>query len=457
MKDQRFERLAQLVTEKMAEYHVPGVAFGVVKDGQALVRGFGVTSVEDPQPITPDTIFQLASVSKLITATAVMQLVEQRRVDLRAPVQQYLPDFRVRDERLSREVTLWHLMTHASGWEGRLFAEDRGSETLVRYTQAMRDLEQLAPLGAVWSYNSAGFVLAGRVIEVITGMGIHDAFRNLVFAPLGLSRASTRLDEVVTYKVALGHRSTPAGAVEVVRPFWMGSGVPGSGVAMSLTNMLAFAEFHLGTGDRTREAMLSIPTRQAMVAPQLRKHATEDDMGIGWHLRTLNGVLTAAHGGTGDGDCLLVNLVPARSLAFALFANHSNAWRLIQDLERATLRVYEDLSLKPNQAIAYRGVSEVMTHASPLPTQPNLALYIGSYSRPSVLMVEVKEESGALVVIVGGVAAEPVRTTITFYGRDVAYSTGGSSVGRPYEFIRAANGTVGWIRVNGQIARRVGT
>jgi CubicO group peptidase (beta-lactamase class C family) len=467
--DERFEKLAQLVTEKMAEYHVPGVAFGVVKDGQTLVRGFGITSVEDPQPITPDTIFQIASVSKLITATAVMRLVEQGRVDLRAPVQRYLPDFRVRDEQVSRNVTLWHLMTHTSGLENKLFTEDRGSDTLVHYTQSVSDVDQLAPLGAVWSYNSAGFVLAGRVIEVITGMGIHDALRNLVFAPLGLSRASTRLDEVVTYRVALGHRSTGAGATEVVRPFWMGSSVPGGGVAISLANLLSFAAFHLGTGDRTGEPLLSIATRRTMLAPQLRKHATEDDMGIGWHLRTLNGVVTAAHGGSGTSQRALVQLVPARDMGFAILANHTAGHRLIQDVERATLQVYEGLSLRPNQAIAHRGVTELMTgHASPLSTQPNSAAYIGSYKpnsfgldqfgrvqRTPVSLLVVREEGRALVVSGGGTATAPVRTAITFYGPDVAYSTSGASSGTPYEFVRSGNGNVGWIRVNGQIARRV--
>ena len=82
----------------MAEYGVPGVAFGIVKNGQVTVRGFGVTNLDDPQPVTPDTVFALASISKTVTATAMMRLVEQGKVDLNAPVQQYLPDFKVQDD-----------------------------------------------------------------------------------------------------------------------------------------------------------------------------------------------------------------------------------------------------------------------------------------------------------------------------------------------------------------------
>jgi CubicO group peptidase (beta-lactamase class C family) len=464
--DERFEELAKLVGQKMAEYHVPGVAFGVVKDGQTLTRGFGVTSVEDPQPVTPDTIFQIASVSKLITAHAVMRLVEQGRLDLRAPVQRYLPDFRVHDEGVSREVTLWHLLTHTSGWENKLLAEDRGSETLLQYARSSSDIEQLAPLGAVWSYNSAGFVVIGGVIEVVTGLGIHDAFRDLVFNPLGLSRATTRLDEVVTYRVALGHQSNASGAIEVVRPFWMGSSVPGGGVAISVANMLSFAEFHLGKRDAAGEKHLSLAARRAMLAPQLRKHATDDDMGLGWNLRTLNGVVTAAHGGSGTSQRLLVEVVPARGLGFAIFTNHTAGHRLIQDVERAVLRVYEGLAVKPNQAIAYRGVNELMTHVSPLAKQPDLRAYLGNY-RPSKFVLDQfgRVQPGAAVGVVvaeqdGGLvirntrARTSVATPIRFYGPDVAYSVGSANAGAAYEFIRAANGEVGWIRLNGQIGRK---
>src|SRR5262245_42503258 len=93
--DARVESIAALVTAKMAEYHVPGVALGIVKNGQTTVRGFGVTSVDEPQPITPETIFTIASISKTFTATAVMKLIEQGKAELKAPIQRYVPDFRV--------------------------------------------------------------------------------------------------------------------------------------------------------------------------------------------------------------------------------------------------------------------------------------------------------------------------------------------------------------------------
>ncbi|HMF98622.1 MAG TPA: serine hydrolase domain-containing protein, partial [Vicinamibacterales bacterium] len=100
--DPIFESLATLVTAKMQEYRIPGVAMGVLRNGQTTIRGFGIRNVNDPQPVTGSTVFPLASISKTVTTTAVMRLVEQGKIDLHAPVRKYLPDFRVADEAVSR-------------------------------------------------------------------------------------------------------------------------------------------------------------------------------------------------------------------------------------------------------------------------------------------------------------------------------------------------------------------
>jgi len=132
----------------MREYRIPGVALGIVANGVTTVRGFGVTSVEDPLPVTAHTVFPIVSISKTFAATAMMRLVEQGKVDLRAPVRSYLPDFRVQDEAVSREVTIWHLLTHSSGWEGQVSGPDRGEETLKNFVSTIGGLMQLAPPGA---------------------------------------------------------------------------------------------------------------------------------------------------------------------------------------------------------------------------------------------------------------------------------------------------------------------
>lgn len=422
----------------MAEHHIPGVAFGVVKNGKLTTRGFGVTNVDDPQPVTADTVFPIASISKTVATTALMKLMQQGRVELKAPVRRYLPDFRVKDDKVSQEVTLWHLLTHTPGWEGQLPTEDRGTDSLNSFTAGLKDLPQLAAPGSVWSYNNAGFGVTGRVIEVVSGKSIHDALRELVFTPVGMPRAFSRTGEAMTYRFAVGHRQQQD-KTAVIRPFDLPANVTAGGVATTMSDLLRYATFHL-----------SESTLEPMRVPQLRKSSTDDEMGLGWQLRRINAVLTAAHGGTLGGHCLHLQIVPERNLAFSILTNHTDGWRLIQDVERATLQTYEGLALKPNQAIGHRGVNEAMTgHSTPLAKQPNLEAYLGTYRRPPIGTVEVREQDGKLVVVNG-----TNNTTIVFYGPDIAYATAGSYTGMPMEFIRNPNGTVGWIRVNGRIAKK---
>ena len=443
--DPAFEQVAALVTQKMTEYGVPGVAFGVVKDGRMTVRGFGVANIDNPQPVTPDTGFPIASISKTVTATAIMRLAEQGKVDLASPVRRYLADFAVKDAAATRDVAVWHLLTHTAGWEGQLTPEDRGVESLTHFAASQRDLPQLAAPGAVWSYNNAGFTIAGRLIEVVSDMRIHEALRTLVIQPIGLTRTFTRTEEAVTYPFAAAHRSVD-GALSVARPISRSPTVTAGGVWMTLSDMLRYATFHLGDGTGAEgKPVLTRASLESMRAPRAKKVGTDDEMGLGWHLRKVGGVTTASHGGTLGHISLLV-LVPERRMAFAILTNHANGWRLIQDVERATLRVLERLSLDPAHTIGHRGLNETMPDAPIMATQPDATPYVGVYRRPPLSTTNtVRIDLGELTLD---------GSPIAFYAPDRAIVTSGNTRGNPIEFIRASDGTVGWIRVVGRIAKK---
>ena len=213
---------------------IPGVALGILESGRVTLRGFGVTSVEDPLPITDHTVFPIASISKTFAATAMMRLVEQGKVDLRAPVRTYLPDFRVQDEAVSRDVTIWNLLTHSSGWEGQVSGPDRGEETLKHFVSTIGELMQLAPPGAAWSYNNAGFSVAGRVIETVTGTSINAAIRDLVFKPLGLTHAGTTTGEFIATGLPLGHFNRGGNPPTLQRPFAPAASVTAGGVGVCI-------------------------------------------------------------------------------------------------------------------------------------------------------------------------------------------------------------------------------
>ncbi|HKB13791.1 MAG TPA: serine hydrolase domain-containing protein [Vicinamibacterales bacterium] len=455
--DPTFESLARLVTAKMQEYRVPGVAIGVLRDGRTTIRGFGVRNVNDPQPVTSSTVFPLASISKTVTTTAMMRLVEQGKIDLRAPVRKYLPDFRVADEAASRDVTIWHLVTHTSGWEGQLSAADKGDETLARFVASLGTDMQLAPPGAAWSYNNAGFGVAGRVIEVVTGQTFSDAIDDLVFRPLGLKLAFTRVGDVVAHWPAVGHVAGPDGAPGMQRTFSLGSTLPAGGVAMSMDNLLEYARFHLADGKSAGGTqVLARTTLAEMQKAQLHKQGYDEDIGLAWHLRTVGNIRTAAHGGTFSGHILLLELVPEKNFAIAILTNSGNGWRLIQDVEREALRAYHGATFALNQAIGHRGLNETLPAVKPLASQPDVAPYVGTYERP-MNTVEVRAEGNYLVVRVRPRNREAdAPMPIAFYGPDRAVVTSGPEQQASIEFLRDQSGAVNWVRITGRIAKRTG-
>jgi CubicO group peptidase (beta-lactamase class C family) len=452
--DARFEAIARLTQEKMKEFGVPGVALGILHNGTVSIRGVGITNVEDSLPVTPHTVFPIASISKTFAATAMMRLVEQGKVDLRAPVRTYIPEFRVRDTVATRDATIHHLLTHLGGWEGQVSGPDRGSETLANFITTITDLMQVAPPGAAWSYNNAGFSIAGRVIEKVTENSINRSIRDLVFQPLGLEHAGTTAGDFIVNRFAAGH-TTRDGKPALNRPFTPSVSVTAGGVGLCMTDLMAYARFHLGDGTAPNgERVLKKESLELMRTPQARKQANDDDIGIGWHLRTMGTVRTASHGGTLGGHILLLEIVPERNFAIAILTNASAGWRLIQDVEREALRSYLGVTYATNQAIAHRGLVETLPAVEPMARQPDLSPYVGTFARPNNTVV-VRVEGGRLFVQERPNNGQPgAEMPVSFYGPDRVVVTDGNQRGQSIEFVRDAGGKVTWVRVVGRVAVR---
>jgi CubicO group peptidase (beta-lactamase class C family) len=448
-----FDALTSLAEARMKEYSVPGVAIGVISEGTVTSRGLGVTNVEDPLPVTPHTVFPIASISKTFAATAIIRLLEQKKVDLKAPVRTYLPDFKVRDESASREVTIWHLLTHLGGWEGQISATDRGTDTLKNFVASITDLMQVAPPGHAWSYNNAGFSIAGRVIEVATGTPINRAIADLVFRPLGLEHAGTTAGEFIVQRFAAGHLARD-GKTTLQRPFSASTSVTAGGVGLCITDLLAYARFHLGDGTAANgDRVLARESLEQMRAVQAHKQATDDDIGLAWHIRKVGAIRTFAHGGTLGGHILLLEIVPERNFAIAILTNSNSGWRLIQDVEREALRAYLGVTYTTNQAISHRGLVETLPSVEPLAQQPDPAPYLGTYTRPNNSYV-VHAEGGKLFVRDRSNSVNERESPVVFYGPDRVVVTEGPDRGQSIEFVRDGTGRVNWIRVVGRVALR---
>jgi len=452
--DPRFEALVALTEARLQAYGVPGAALGVVHQGRVMIRGVGITSVEDPLAVTPHTVFPIASISKTFAATAMLRLVEQGKVALDAPVRRYLPDFRVRDEAVSGRVTVRHLLTHQGGWEGQVSGPDRGTETLRNFVGSITDLMQVAPPGAAWSYNNAGFSIAGHVIERVTGQSINVAMRDLVFTPLALEHAGTGSNDFITQRFAVGH-ATRDGVATLQRPFGASAGVTAGGVGLCMTDLMTYARFHLGDGTSAKGVrILARATLEQLRTAQAPKQSTDDSIGLAWHLRTVGSVRTAGHGGTLGGHNLLLEIVPERDFAIAILTNSNVGWRLIQDVEREALRAYFGATFAAQQGIAHRGVLETLPDVAPLARQPEAEPYLGTYARPSNVVL-VRMDGGALVVEERRNDASSGKVMpVAFFGTDRAVILDGPDKGQAIEWIRDEAGSVRWVRVTGRVAVR---
>lgn len=320
------------IREQMARWTAPGVVVGVLRDdGEREIRTYGVASLETGYPVRPDTLFLIGSISKVYTAALVTTLVDEGRLNLDVPVVTYLPDLRLADERARETITLRQLLSHQSGLFGDYIYDDfgMGDDALARCVASYHTLRQLTAPGELWAYCSSGFMLAGRVVEVVTGQTFEAAMRERVFEPLGLTRSFFFAHEAIVYPNAVGHvLKTPGGDEhEVVRRYGLPRHVaPAGGIISDAADLLTFATFSMGDGTWHGRRVLSEASRTAMLAPQVRAaHYLDAGYvewgGLGWAVRFLDGVKVVEHGGLNRGFAVKLKLVPARRFAIAVLTN----------------------------------------------------------------------------------------------------------------------------------------
>lgn len=322
----RHDALREFVLAAAEEVRMPGVAVGVWIDGQSAYACHGVTSLEHPVLVDPDTAFLLGSVTKTFTATALMCLVADGHVNLTAPVRDYLPELRLTDERATAEITVRHLLNHTSGLGWGLIADTgEGDDALTRYVSRLDEVDQVARPGTRASYSQAGFNMAGRILEKVTERSYEQAVASLLFEPLGLAHSHFDRDDIMTRRFCVGHNLGQDDRLHVARLWRRARGDnPGGGLASSVADQLRWAAFHLGDGHvagsgRVLPAEVLAQMREPTV--RLRGSTLGDGVGLGWFLRDIDGVRAVGHGGTANGQFAELLMVPERDFAVVSLAN----------------------------------------------------------------------------------------------------------------------------------------
>src|SRR6185437_1358951 len=170
--------------------HVQGAALALWADGQQHLAATGVLSTATGVPVTPDSLFQIGSITKTWTATMIMQLIDEGKLSLDTTVAQVLPGLlRLGVADIAAQVTVRHLLTHTSGLDGDIFTDTgRGEDCVQRYVEdLLPDAVQVFPVGAAYSYCNSGYVLLGRIIEVLDDREWDASLRQRLIEPLGLT------------------------------------------------------------------------------------------------------------------------------------------------------------------------------------------------------------------------------------------------------------------------------
>jgi len=320
--------LPDVVVALSRKFQIPGVAVGVFADGHEVYACHGVTSLDNPLPVDQDTLFLVASVTKSFTATTLMRLVDEGKVELNAPVRRYVPEFRLKDEQAAHTIMVLNLLNHTSGLDWRVNADTgEGDDALARVVAKMAEMDLIAPPGTRVSYSQAGYDLLGRIIEKVTGQTFEQAVAALVLEPLLLSHSFFARDDIMTRRFAVGHNGGQDGTLSIARPWRYSRGEnPGGGLATSVADLLHFARFHLGDGRAASgEQVLLANILQQLKEPtaELRASSLGDAIGLGWFLRDVGGVRTVGHAGSANGQFAELLLVPERTFAVVSLSNAS--------------------------------------------------------------------------------------------------------------------------------------
>ncbi len=335
----RADTLDAFVGEHMKAARIPGLAVGLARDGVVrLARGYGLADIATGRAVTADTRFHIASLTKTVTATAVMQLAEDGRLALDAPVGPHL-DFPLANPRHPEApITVRQLLTHTSSLSDARYYEIDFRTHGHDATQGLGDFLKayLAPGGAAyaadgcfsakapgeaWDYSNVGYALLGYLAGRVGGEDMRDLTRRHLFAPLGLKRTTWTIAETPAAQSA-----TPYDTVEGVQTPVAPVGFPDWPVGMmrsSITDFTRFAAAAANGGTSRGVRILRPETMTAMLDMQTPVGLPDwlTGQGLGWMESSLEGARRPNHWGGDPGVFTAVYLDPASRTAAVVFTN----------------------------------------------------------------------------------------------------------------------------------------
>jgi CubicO group peptidase (beta-lactamase class C family) len=415
-----------VVERARQEFDVPGIAVAIVKDGNVvLAKGYGVRKMGAPAPVTPQTLFRIASNTKAFTTAALAILVDESRIRWDDPVVQYLPAFQMYDPYVTREITIRDLLTHRSGLglgAGDLMffpPSDLSREEIVR---RLRFIKPATSFRTTYAYDNLLYLVAGQIIPAVTGQSWDAFVKERIFTPLGMTNSFTSTDGLKNGQdVAIPH-SKLSGTLEPLPQEDVDNNAPAGAIVSCVADLAKWMNLQLARGAignakiftpaRSREMWsgqtilpISEPGKNdppAFAATQASFHT----YGLGWDLRDYRGKKLVSHGGALSGFLSRTALIPELKLGVVVLTNQeTNAQLAIANTvvdhylgapETDWVAAYSALDKKSHTEAAESFQQAAGKHHSD--THPSLPLsaYAGRYRDAWYGDVRIEEDHGKL-------------------------------------------------------------
>ncbi|MBX7483472.1 serine hydrolase [Qipengyuania qiaonensis] len=417
----------------LERFEAPGLSIAIVEDGEVtFADGFGITDLANPVAVGPDTNFAIGSVTKAFTATALAILVDEGRIGWDQKVVDIMPEFRMKDAWVTREMTVRDLLVHRSGLglgAGDLLFVPRSVLTRADVVERLGEIPLKTSFRSSYAYDNILYMVAGRLIERVTGESWERFVTDRILRPAGMTRATVENDMrgpgnlVADPHARINGPIRGLGTMERLDDKLVVAQVaaPAGGIAASANDMAKWIELQLALGDLPGDARLFSEAQARemwnpvvlMPTPIYAGEISEtaplfNTYALGWNVRDYRGERVIMHGGGVYGSITRLVLLPDRNVGFFLATNSEEAG-LLTGLQFELLDHY--LGVEGNDwpaafgdfiAAYFGNAAEQMGAPGKEPDDvgPSLPLagYVGKYADPWFGTIELTAENGALTV-----------------------------------------------------------
>ncbi len=315
------------VQQHMAYHHQPGVAIGIVHDQQLVwAKGFGQRDVERRLPVTTETVFRIASITKTFTATAIMQLRDAGKLQLDDPVVKHLPWFQYRNRHPDAPViTIRHLLTHTSGLPRESdfpYWTDRRFPTRDAMIEKLRTQESVFAPETEYKYSNLALALAGEVVTAVSGESYADYVHRHILEPLGMTSTSVRTEDIVRARLATGYGIRLPDGSQPVAPETDSRGLtPAANMSSTVEDLARYVALQLREGPKGGAQILTGSTLREMHRVHWLDADWSSGRGLGFGVWRQGERTLVGHGGWVAGHRTQIAVDPAAKIGVIVLTN----------------------------------------------------------------------------------------------------------------------------------------